>query len=539
METLTGVDKNGNAAEFENMGVISDNEWKEFKNGEKMYKKKEFFAYEENIRFRLERIFYLTGKGMCVYINGIPKFLKEDSVSKDTKKEISYVREDCFSVESYLLDDIFSLMGEIEELEKENGNGKVNVVAVFDNKLAFKWKNSYTGVTSVFRGRLGSEVTDDEENVYSYTKYHEKETYTLNEDGTTTLFAVDNWDDYHEEHENSIEGTPLAIMRDAILAHERRNEQMKAATKKLYGAHENGETVEVEVIGVVDSATWNAYKCGGCDSYTTSTSAEKLKEQYMTYAERERKQRAELEKVNVNLHTAIVEVKERLGGKGDVVIHIGKDAVTVAVDEQYVDTDVTGKKYRTISAEEKRGINRMKVIIGYYRRKTRIEKSLSRTMYYKTKKAAEYEEKTGEMLENIIVMDGELENLKEEMRSSRSKYQNFEKNKNKIAVHYKNYKVDKDSIHVGYLKQRGYDYLVFNDYKEYADYEKLWYEDKGLTNWRMRDYKCVKPKAPKIDIPKADEVQQIQQVDVQAPLKRKRGRPLGSKNKPKNIAVTA
>lgn len=522
METLTGIDKKGNKVEFENMGVISDSEWKEFKNGEKMYKKKESFTYEENIRFHLERIFYLTGKGICVYINGIPKFLKEDNVSIDTKKEISYVREDCFSVESYLLDDIFSLRGDIESLEKENGNAKAQVVAVFDNKLAFKWKNSYTGVASVFRGRLGSEVTDDEENVYSYTKYHEKETHILNEDETTTSFNVNHWDDYHEEHENSIEGTPLAIMRDAILAHERRNEQMKAATKKFYGKHDERESY------ITHTHTRH-----------TSASADKLKEQYTKYAARECKQREELNAVNIKFHTVIAEVKERLGGKGDVSIRIGKDAVTLVPDERYVDKDVIGKKYKTTSQEEKRGLNRMKAISGLYRRKLRIEKSLSRTMYYKTKKAVEYEEKTGEMLENIIVMDGELEKLKAEMLSSRLKYQNFEKNKQNITVHYKNYKVDKDSIHVGYLKQRGYDYLTFNNYQEYADYEKLWYEDKKLTNWRMRDYRRVKPKALKVDVPKADETQQIHHVDVQAPLKRKRGRPKGSKNKKKNIAVTA
>lgn len=535
METLTGVDKRGNTVEFENMGVISDNEWNRFKNGEKMYEKKEFFAYEEDIRFILERIFYLTGKGICVYINGIPKFLKEDSVSKDTKKEISYAREDCFSVESYLLDDIFSLTWRIKDLEKENGNGKVNVVAVFDNKLAFKHKNSYTGVTSGFRGRLGSEVTDEEGNMYSYTKYYENETYILNEDGTTTLFAVNRWDDYHEEHENSIEGTPLAIMRDAILAHERMNAQAKAVTKKLYSKHENGE--EVEVMGVVDSATWNAYKCGGCDSYTTSTSAEKLKEQYMTYAERERKQRAELNVVNIKFHTALKEIAERLGGKGDIVIRIGKDAVTLVPDEQYVDNDVINKKYRTTSAEEKRGLSRMKSIIGLYRRLLRLEKSLARTMYYKTCHVIDYRTNGG--FGFVTDLWHKLPKLHKEMVEARSKYQNFEKNKSNVKICYMNYKVDKKKIYVGYFKQRGYDYLSFDNYKEYSDYEKLWYEERGLTNWRMRDYKRVKVKALKADIPKTDETQQIQQIDVQPMPKRKRGRPLGSKNKPKNIAVTA
>ena len=250
--------------------------------------------------------------------------------------------------------------------------------------------------------------------------------------------------------------------------------------------------------------------------------------QYAKYTARERKQRAELEKVNIKFNTVLKEVKERLGGKGDVTIHVGKDAVTLVPNEQYVDTNAINRKYRTTSQEEKRGINRMKAIIGLYRRKTRIEKSLARTVFYKTRKAAEYEEKTGEMLENII-MDGELEKLKAEMLEAKQKYQNFEKNKNSVTVHYIKYKVDKDKIHVGYLKQRGYDYLTFNNYKEYSDYEKLWYEDKGLTNWRMRDYRRKKPKTD------VKPILLLTFPTVQNPPKR-RGRPKGSKNKMKNVA---
>ena len=289
---------------------------------------------------------------------------------------------------------------------------------------------------------------------------------------------------------------------------------------------------------LVIDAEWckvDEYKRDERESYITHThtsaSADKLKEQYIKYAARESKQRADLNAVNIKFNTALNEVAERLGGKGEVVIHIGKDAVTLAVDEQYADNDVINKTYRTTSQEEKRGINRMKAIIGYYRRKTRLEKSLARTRYYMMKKAAEYEEKTGEMLEDIIIMDGELEKLKTEMLSSRLKYQNFEKNKQNITVHYMNYKVDAKKIHIGYLKQRGYDYLTFSNYKEYSDYEKLWYEDKGLTNWRMRDYRRVKPKADVKPI-----LLLTPPSNVQNPPKRRRGRPKGSTNKMKNAA---
>lgn len=308
--------------------------------------------------------------------------------------------------------------------------------------------------------------------------------------------------------------------------------------KKLYGTHASGEVVEVEVMGVVDSATWNEYASDERESYIDKDKEqeEKLKEQWVKYTARERKQRKELNAVNIKFHTALAEIKEHLGGKGDIVIHIGKDALVLVPNEQYVDADAINKKYRTTNAEEKRGINRMKAIIGYYRRKTRIEKSLARTMYYMTKKAAEYEEKTDEMLSDIIVMDGELEKLKAEMVEAKQKYQNIEKNKAKATVQYKNYKVDKNSIHVGYRKQRGYDYLAFSNYKEYSDYERLWYEDRKLTNWRMRDYKRVKPKTDVKPILLLTFPTTVQDT-VQNPPKR-RGRPKGSKNK-KKIAASA
>ena len=304
--------------------------------------------------------------------------------------------------------------------------------------------------------------------------------------------------------------------------------------KKLYGKHSNGETVEFEVMGVADNATWNEYASDERESYIDKDKEqeEKLKEQWVKYTARERKQRKELNAVNIKFHTALAEIKEHLGGKGDIVIHIGKDALVLVPNEQYVDADAINKKYRTTNAEEKRGINRMKAIIGYYRRKTRIEKSLARTMYYMTKKAAEYEEKTDEMLSDIIVMDGELEKLKAEMVEAKQKYQNIEKNKQNITVHYKNYKVDKNKIHIGYLKQRGYDYLSFDNYKEYSDYEKLWYEERGLTNWRMRDYKRVKPKTD------VKPILLLTFPSVQNPPRRRPGRPKGSKNK-KKIAASA
>lgn len=300
--------------------------------------------------------------------------------------------------------------------------------------------------------------------------------------------------------------------------------------KKLYGKHENGEVVEVEVMGVVDSATWNEYKRDERESYINSNKKifDEAKIQYLKYAARERKQRAELEKVNIKFHTALKEVAERLGGKGDVVIRIGRKKIVLTVDEQYVDKDVINKKYRTTNAEEKRGLNRMKALIGLYRRKLRIEKALARTIFYKTCHAINYRLHGGYGF--VTDLCHKHSKLKEKMIEAKKKYQNFEKNKAKVTVQYKNYKVDAKKIHVGYLKQRGYDYLTFGSYKEYSDYERLWYEDRKLTNWRMRDYRREKPKADVTPI-------LLTFPTVQNPPKR-RGRPRGSKNK-KKIAASA
>ena len=116
------------------------------------------------------------------------------------------------------------------------------------------------------------------------------------------------------------------------------------------------------------------------------------------------------------------------------------------------------------------------------------------------------------------------------MLYTRSKYQNFIENKATATVERAKYKVDITKIYVGYLKHDSYEFLAFDNYKEYADYDRLHYVELGLTNWRQQRKYTRKPK---------NEVQQIHHVDVQNPPKRRRGRPKGSKNKPKNVAVTA
>lgn len=506
MKNLISIEKNRNRVEPESMGVISDSAWNEFKRGGEIYEEnRHYYNIEENIQISLERIFYLTGKGICVYVNGIPKMLKADSVSKDAKDEIACVREDYFSVESYLLDDIFSLMWHIKDLEKINGSDKVNVVAVFDNKLAFRCKNPYKGVTSVFRGRLGSEVTGEEGNVYSYTKYTENETYILNDDGTTTLFAVDRWDDYHEEHENSIEGTPIAIIRDAIFAHEKENAQTMKDAKKDTGRKK---------------AIWNV----------NDERMQKLQTRIKDYTKRKEEKKVELDEVMRKFHTTLALVEKLHGGKYKTVLNIDGKAITLNVNKNLVDWDVINniKKMSTLAAE-KRGLVLMRKVLRLYRRILNLKKSIARNRYLAAKHSREYtERRTGTRMAPRKV--ARLAMLKDTMLNTRLKYQNFIENKATATLERAKYKVDVKRIYVGYLKHDSYEFLTFDNYKEYADYDRLHYAELGLTNWRRVRKYTQKPKI---------ETQEIHHVDVQAMPKRRRGRPKGSKNKPKNVAVTA
>ena len=502
MKNLISFDKNQNTVDVENMGVISDSAWNEFKRGGEIYaENRRYYNIEENIQISLERIFYLTGKGIYVYINGIQKILKADSVSKDAKDEIACVREDYFSVESYLLDDISSLVKNVERLEKVNGNDKVQVVAVFDNKLAFKRHDFYEGVTSVFRGRLGSEVTDNEKSKHLYTKYMENETYILNDDGTTTLFAVDHWDEYHEEHENSIEGTPIAIIRDAIFAHEKENAQKNTGRRK---------------------AIWDV----------NDERMQKLQTQIKDYTNRKEEKKTELDEVTRKFNTTLALIEKMHGGKYETVLNIDGKEITLNINKNLVDWDVVNniKKMSTLAAE-KRGLVLMRKVLRLYRRILNLKKSIARNRYLAAKHSREYmERRTGTRMAPRKV--ARLAMLKDTMLYTRSKYRNFIENKATATLERAKYKVDVKRIYVGYLKQNGYEFLEFNNYKEYADYDRLHYAELGLTNWRrVRKY----TRKPKND----EKTQQIHHVDVQPMPKRRRGRPKGSKNKPKNVAVTA
>ena len=506
MKNLISFDKNQNTVEVENMGAISDSAWNEFKRGGEIYEEnRRCYNIEENIQISLERIFYLTGKGIYVYINGIQKMLKADSVSKDAKDEIACVREDYFSVESYLLDDISSLVKNVECLEKVNGNDKVQVVAVFDNKLAFKCHDFYEGVTSVFRGRLGSEVTDNEKSKHLYTKYMENETYILNDDGTTTLFAVDHWDEYHEEHENSIEGTPIAIIRNAIFAHEKENAQTMKDAKKNEGRRK---------------AIWDV----------NDERMQKLQTQIEVYTKRKAEKKAELDEVTKKFHTTLALIEKMHGGKYETVLNIDGKEITLNINKNLVDWDVVNniKRMSTLAAE-KRGLVLMRKVLRLYRRILNLKKSIARNRYLAAKHSREYtERRTGTRMAPRKV--ARLAMLKDTMLNTRSKYRNFIENKATVTVERAKYKVDVKRIYVGYLKQNAYEFLAFDNYKEYADYDRLYYVERGLTNWRrVRKY----TRKPKI------ETQEIHHVDVQAMPKRRRGRPKGSKNKPKNVAVTA
>ena len=244
--------------------------------------------------------------------------------------------------------------------------------------------------------------------------------------------------------------------------------------------------------------------------------------QYNKYVIREQVQTQELAKAKGKLHTACAIVKKLIGGVDEIVIHIGKEKIQVSIDSSLVDWDKVNKtNYKKTSLEEERGIAQMKKIRKLYRRMLKLEKSLARTIYYKMKKIAEYEKVSDEDIAPVNLTDKCFAELKSTMDVAKAKYQNFEDNKDNVTVSYTYIKVDGAKIHIGYKKRDSFvfDYLPFDTYKDYADYEAEWYKEHGLTNWKMRS--CKK----KV---------QVEQVDVQPP-KRRRGRPKGSKNKPKIV----
>jgi hypothetical protein len=269
----------------------------------------------------------------------------------------------------------------------------------------------------------------------------------------------------------------------------------------------------------------------------TDERMQKLRTQIIDYTTRKRKKEDEQKEVTKNLHTAMALIEKLHGGKHETVLQIDGKTIVLTIDKNLVDWDaVDNIKKMSIYAAEKRGLALMRKALRLYRRTLNLQKSIARSKYLAAKHSREYaERRTGTRTAPRKV--ARLAILKNTMLDTRSKYQNFEKNKATATVERANYKVDTNKIHVGYLG----DYLTFDNYQEYADYDRAWHEERGLTNYRQKRKYTRKPKALKADIPKADETQQIQQIDVQPMPKRKRGRPLGSKNKPKtsNIAVTA
>lgn len=262
---------------------------------------------------------------------------------------------------------------------------------------------------------------------------------------------------------------------------------------------------------------------------------QKLRTKITDYNKRKVKKEAELKEVTKNLHTAMALVEKLHGGKYETALQIDGETITHTVDEKLVDWDVVNniKKMSTYAAE-KRGLVLMRKALRLYRRKINLEKSIARNKYLTAKHSREYTERlTGTRTAPRKAY--RLTMLKNTMLDTRSKCRNFNENKATATVERANYKIDVKKIHVDYLG----DYLTFDNYNEYADYDRAWHEERGLTNYRQKRKYTQKPKALKADIPKADETQQVQQIDVQPMPKRKRGRPLGSKNKPKNIAVTA
>lgn len=259
---------------------------------------------------------------------------------------------------------------------------------------------------------------------------------------------------------------------------------------------------------------------------------QKLRTQITDYTKHKVKKEDELKEVTKNLHTAMALIEKLHGGKCETALQIDGKTIVLTIDKNLVDWDVVDniKKMSTYAAE-KRGLVLMRKVLRLYRRTLNLEKSIARSKYLAAKHSREYTERlTG--TRTAPRKAARLAMLKNAMLDTRSKCRNFNENKATATIERANYKIDMKKIHVDYLG----DYLTFDNYQEYADYDRAWHEERGLTNYRQKRKYTRKPKALKADIPKVNEVQQV---DVQPMPKRKRGRPLGSKNKPKNIAVTA
>jgi hypothetical protein len=261
---------------------------------------------------------------------------------------------------------------------------------------------------------------------------------------------------------------------------------------------------------------------------------QKLRTRIKDYTTRKEEKKTELDEITRKFYTTLALIEKLHGGKYETVLNIDGKAIALNINKKLVDWDVVNniKRMSTIAAE-KRGLVLMRKVLRLYRRILNLEKSIARNRYLAAKHSREYVERlTGKRTEQRKV--ARLTTLKDTMLYTRSKYQNFIENKATATVERANYKVDVTKIYIGYLKQNGYEFLAFDNYKEYADYDRLHYTELGLTNWRRVRKYTRKPKNDE----EAQQTQQIHHVDVQMP-KRRRGRPKGSKNKPKNVAVTA
>lgn len=262
----------------------------------------------------------------------------------------------------------------------------------------------------------------------------------------------------------------------------------------------------------------------------TDERMQKLRTRIKDYTKRKEEKKEELNEVMRKLHTTLALVEKLHGGKYETVLNIDGKAIALNVNKNLVDWDVVNniKRMSTIAAE-KRGLVFMRKALRLYRRILNLEKSIARNRYLAAKHSREYAERlTGKR--TVPRKVSRLAMLKDTMLNTRLKYQNFIENKATATLERAKYKVDVKRIYVGYLKQNAYEFLAFDNYKEYADYDRLYYAERGLTNWRQQRKYTRKPKI---------KVQEIHHVDVQAMPKRRRGRPKGSKNKPKNVAVTA
>lgn len=370
----------------------------------------------------------------------------------------------------------------------------------------------------------------------------------------------------------------------------------------LTGLDKNGNAVEFENMGVIRDNEWKEWKNGECENYNVETkkkyvprhgiysrhfsqknpfysSAEEEFEKFNHYSIKEADLLEKIRKQKVKMHTKAAKIHKGFGGVykddkspnkqvmfivGGVTsiggvpagLHLGKSVDDTNEEDygvDYVDYDALAK-VKPYGLKEKQVIHEMRQIKKCVLRLLKLEHKLNYIRWKKYGAAIIYRNMsqtklfTMENTTGYILIQGATS---EELYAEQSRYEKLyeetqkflrKKNTPKVCVTYSVYTINaNDTLTVRIRNHNKTKWLNFKNYEIYTRYDKMvnYYRCKSALQMLHTQIEKRKIKQKIKSMPKVDHVQQIHYVDIQAPPKRKRGRPRGSKNKPKNVAVTA